>query len=160
MHRITTQICRLDLVFVLPKDTTTGWLSLRLAGLSTVPEFRRPDLESCHACSVRSDSGGLRMGELHGASYAVDSPQQVWKGGRTTMISNAPPTPHRLWSGHLSSVNSPGCHCQWRMSGMFPCGQWASEPVFLLPVSGNKGNLLHLSPLWISFWTGPEEFLT
>lgn len=49
-----------------------------------------------------------------------------------------------------------------RMSGMRSCGQRAREPVIwltLLPESGNKGILVHLSPLWGSPWTRPEEFL-
>lgn len=49
-----------------------------------------------------------------------------------------------------------------RMPGMCPCGQQAHEPVIwlvLLPESDNKDVLVHLSPLWGSPRTRPEEFL-
>ncbi len=106
------------------------------------------------------------MDELHRDSYSDSpefKPQKVWKWERRMISKETPPSTHHPSATHVVQRTSVLCKLtrtslsEGRMSGMCPCGQWAREPIIrwvLLPESGNKGILGHLSPLWRSPWTG------
>lgn len=109
------------------------------------------------------------MDELQQGLMESDSPefkpQQVWKWERTMKSKDPPTSPPATQvvkrTSALRKLTSTSLS-EGRMSGMWPYGQWAREPVIrlvLLPESGNKGLLVHLSPLLDSLWSRPKEFL-
>lgn len=107
------------------------------------------------------------MDELQQGLIESDSPefkQQVWKWERTRKSKDPPPPPATQVVKRTSALRklTRTSLSEGRMSGMWPNGQWARDPVIrlvLLPESGNKGLLVHLSPLLVSLWSRPKEFL-